>query len=175
MLADRLRMGKALDLTLIAGTVGTAAGSMTGGNGLTGAFSNGGTYAQSPTTSGFGSVGKIWASPKYLGKATMQALGPSPSWWAACSQGSTHAIQIQGSNNTTNGVDGTWTALWTSPTFSNHDAAYATVTADISNPEIDAEVYYIAHRFYIYTVGWDGISIGCLVHGITHLDFYEWA
>lgn len=175
MLVHRLR-GRIPELIQIPNNIGTIIGDMNsvdeyGGTiDMTGAFdSNPATVNNKAGWTGFAYIGKKWSSPKIIGRFVATGYNLGAGYWSHASQSSINGFKFQGSNDTTNGIDGTWTDLYSNQ-FENHDET----SAIIDQSYVDSTTPYLAHRFFIRNVSFDGISIGALNFSITQLDLYEW-
>lgn len=113
-------------------------------------------------------VGKLWSAPKIIRRVRAYS---SSSGWDHASQGAIVGFTLQGSDNTTDGLDGTWADL------------FSTTRADVWGAQdildapsgIDVSRAYLAHRLYLRCTNYDGVSSGMLAFSVAELEFYEYS
>jgi hypothetical protein len=141
----------------VAASVGTAIGSMTGGDGLDAAFD--GTASTTSTYSASGSVpatiGKQWTEAKTIGR--LQVFSPSDTGWVSGSTGSV-TLALRGSND---GV--AWTVLATTTGF---DTETQQSSWEPDPDDIDTSKAYLRHGILITAT--DGGTAY-----VSELRFYE--
>lgn len=176
MLIDRLR-GRIPELIQIPNNIGTIVGDMNGVGIYGGSVDMTFAFDSDPATNdskygatGFAYIGKKWSSPKILGRFVATAKNLGFAYWSHASQLSVNGFKFQASNNTTNGIDGTWIDLYSSE-YTSQDENSAILTQSF----VDYSTPYLAHRLFIRNISFDGVSIGALDFSITQLDLYEWA
>jgi len=141
-------------LKLISGVLGVPFGNLTAGAGLarpfagsisaTSSYWNGGSDTAYDPGSGLvaGIIGKIWPYPVVVGEIKAWSSG---SGWDRASQVSTIYMHYQASNDTTTGLDGTWTDLLTESFLD------AWGSQDARQVGISSLTRYLAHRIYFTT------------------------
>lgn len=169
------QQGGSAAFMLLPGGLGVPFGNLTSNGGLAAAFDGvySGNYSGSTTIASSNDfqnpshIGKLWPAPVVLGRCRAWS---SNQGWAHASQPTTVQIKVQGSNDTTTGLNGTWTDLYTmevAQTWGQQHSldAYATL------PQATA---YLAHRLRLYTTNFDGVSIGQILFSVAELEFWSW-
>lgn len=132
-------------LVLLSAGLGTPFGNLTGGVGLSGVFAGSG-LAWTSGFVGMGRIGKIWPAPLTIHR--LRAISGGIHWDEAA-QDADITLRLTGSNDTTDGVNGTWAQLYTT-TFADppYDAGATQDTKDITTG-INVATAYKAHAFEI--------------------------
>lgn len=149
------------------GNVGTTIGNLTGADGLAAAFDgNSSTMAYAPDWNHTHCIGKKWPEPLVLQR--LYAMSGA-NGFSYASQYTTHNILVQGSQDTSNGVDGTWTTLYsTSITNTYGTRMYLDVTPAQG---LIITTAYLAHRLFFQLTNWDGLSFQSS-HAVAELTLY---
>ncbi|PKN07487.1 MAG: hypothetical protein CVU73_12040 [Deltaproteobacteria bacterium HGW-Deltaproteobacteria-8] len=155
-------------LKLIPITRGVIGGDMTTSGGLAAAFDGGiSASAVVPGTPGVAYIGKIWP-----GRTTVRRMRALSNYcFAAASQYTVIEFTLQGSNDTTTILNGTWMNLVQTTfaqTFGTNQALDVTSGIDVSSG-------YLAHRLKMRTANFDGASTGQLALHIAELELYEYS
>lgn len=155
-------------LRLIPIARGAIGGDMTGNGGLAAAFDGAiSANATVPGVPGVAYIGKIWP-----GRTTVRRMRALSNYhFAAASQYTVVEFTLQGSNDTTNILNGTWSTL-AQTTLANTYGANQIL--DVASG-IDVSAAYCAHRLKMRTTNFDGASIGQLSLHIAELELYEYS
>lgn len=111
-------------------------------------------------------LGKKWTMKNIVRRCKVYSSGN----WTSATQPSTVDFVLEGSHDTTNILDGTWTPLNSPVTRASADGTMV----DLSNG-LDVSTAYLAHRLRMRQIAYDGISIGQLLLNLTELEFYEYS
>jgi hypothetical protein len=154
-------------LKLVPGSVGAPFGNFTQGVGVAGVFAGQGS-ASTTGWPGVGRIGKIWPSRQVVGRvrATSGLID-----WDGASQGADITLRVKGSNDTTDGINGTWTTLYTT-TFADppYDGGITPDTRDMLSG-LDASTAYLAHVLEVTgTYPWGGQD-----YGVSGIEFYAYS
>jgi hypothetical protein len=154
-------------LTALAQSVGANIGNLTAGDGLAGAFDgNLSTYAYAPDWNLTHCIGKKWPSPIVL-KRLYAVSGPNG--FSSASQATNHDVFIEGSNDTTTGVDGVWAQLYSTNITNTFGSQ---MRLDVSNAQgLIVTTAYLAHRLRFVVTNPDGYSFQGS-HAVAELTFY---
>lgn len=148
-------------LKLIPRTLGVVIGSPNAGICFDGIYSIGWDY-DTPY------VGKLWPSRRTIRRYRAYS---SSNGWDHASQPAIVGFKLQGSNDTTTGLDGTWVDLHST---TRDDPWNSQDVLDVTSG-IDLSTAYLAHRLYLRCTNYDGISIGQLSLSVAELEFYDYS
>ena len=166
-------------LRLIHPTVGTPIGTMTAGGGLAGAFDgvttdnyqgSGKTSAMSGGFAGTAHIGKRWTAARTIRRVRAYS---STSGWDQASQGAIIEFIVQGSNDTTTGLNGTWANLYSE---NRSDVWGSQAIIDITPASgLVVTTAYLAHRLYLRCTNYDGVSSGMLNFVVAELELFDYS
>lgn len=112
-------------------------------------------------------VGKLWPARRTISRFRAYS---STNGWDHASQPAIVGLKFQGSNDTTTGLNGTWTDLYST---TRPDVWGSQDVLDVTSG-IDVSAAYLAHRLYLRCTNYDGISSGQLAFSVSELEFYEY-